>query len=141
MRRQHVRFFLTALLATLISAIAVGGLVVSLLPIAAGAAFVAGWWANLAMAGIVGIIGGRKVAQNYEDPRLGKIAGTAVGLWVGLGAALGQLAFAIFVANVYKADVRAGLVIVFMAVSFGVSVIAATLAGRETAHPPGEEEA
>jgi len=54
------------------------------------AAFVAGWWTNLAVAGVVGIMGGRRVARNYEDPRLGKIAGTAVGLWVGLGAALGQ---------------------------------------------------
>jgi hypothetical protein len=141
MRRQHLRFFLTALIATLISSAAVGGLIVSLLASATGAAFVAGWWTNLAVGGVVGIMGGRRVARNYEDPRLGKIAGTAVGLWAGLGAALGQLAFAIFVADVYKADVRVGLVIVFMAISFGVSVIAATLAGRETAHPPEEEEA
>ena len=141
MRLQHLRFFAIALVACLVAAIAVGGLIVSLIATATGAAFVAGWWTNLATAGVVGIMGGRRVARNYVDPRLGKVAGTAVGLWVGLGAALGQLAFAIYVVNVYKADLRIGFVIVLMAVSFVVSVIAATIAGRETAHPPDEEEA
>jgi MFS family permease len=141
MNRQHLRYFLTAMIATLIVSILVGGLIVSLLPAGAGAAFVAGWWANLATAGTVGIIAGRKVAQIYEDPRLGRIAGSAVGLWAGVGAALGQLLFGVFVANVYRADVRMGLVAVFMFITFVVTLIAATIAGRETAHPPAEEEA
>jgi hypothetical protein len=141
MNRQHVRYFLTALIATFIGSAAVGGLIVSLTIIAAGAAFVAGWWANLAIAGGVAILGGRKVAQIYTDPRLGKVAGTAVGVWVGIGAALGQMAFSYFVINTYQADVRIGLAVTFGVISFIISIIAGAIAGRETAHPPEEEEA
>jgi hypothetical protein len=141
MNRAHLRYFVIAALATAVSAVAVGGLIVSLIASAAGAAFIGGWWTNLVAAGTVAILAGRKVAIIYTDPRLGKIAGTAVGVWVGAGAALGLIAYAWFVANVYRAEVRPGLAIVFAAVSFIVSVIAATIAGRETAHPPEEEEA
>ena len=141
MNREHVRYFLIALVATFVTSAAVGGLVVSLTSIAAGAAYIAGWWTNLAIAGVVAILGGRTVARIYTDPRLGKVAGTAVGIWVGIGAALGQLGFSYFVINTYHADVRAGLTIIFMLISFIVSVIAGIIAGRETAHPPEEEEA
>jgi hypothetical protein len=50
------------------------------------------------------------------------------------------LAFTWYVSNIYKSDVRVGLMAVLMLVSFMVSIIAATIAGRETAHPPEEEE-
>jgi hypothetical protein len=141
MNREYVRYFFIALVATFVSSAAVGGLIVSLTSIAAGAAYIGGWWTNLAVGGTVAILGGRKVARIYTDSREGKVAGTGVGIWVGLGAALGQLGYAYFVINVYRADVRAGLAITFMVISFIVSVIAATIAGRETAHPPEEEEA
>ncbi len=36
---------------------------------------------------------------------------------------------------------RVGLNIVFMIVSFVICLIAGTIAGREAAHPPEEEEA
>jgi hypothetical protein len=141
MNRQHLSYFLVAIVVTAIAAIAVGGLIVSLLPGLAGAAYVAGWWTNLAVAGCVAILAGRKVASIYEEPRQGRIAGGAVGLWVGLGSALGQLAYHAFTNLVYQVDVKLGLTMVFMLVSFIVSIISATIAGRETAHPPEEEEA
>lgn len=141
MNREYARYLLIALVATFVSSAAVGGLVVSLTSMAAGAAYIGGWWTNLAVAGAVAILGGRKVARIYSDSRQGKVAGMAVGIWAGMGAALGQLGFSYFVINAYRADVRAGLAITFMVISFVVSVIAATIAGRETAHPPEEEEA
>ena len=141
MNRLHLRYFVIALAATAVASIAVGGLIISLLAAATGAAYIAGWWTNLATAGTVAILAGRRAAQVYEEPRQGRVAGGAIGLWVGIGAALGQLAFSQFAAGVYKAEVRTGLMIVFMLVSFAVSLIAATIAGRETAHPPEEEEA
>ena len=141
MNRQHLRYFVIAVAATFITAVIVGGLIVSLMTIANGAAYIAGWWANLATAGTVAILAGRKVASIYEDPRQGRVAGGAVGLWVGIGAAVGQFLFTLFAGNVYKAEVKTGLMIVFMLVSFAISLIAATIAGRENAHPPEEEEA
>ena len=141
MNRLHVRYFAIALVTTAIAAIAAGGLIVSLLPGLAGPAYVGGWWTNLAVAGVVAILAGRKAASIYEEPRQGRIAGGAVGLWAGLGSALGQLAFHAFVIVVYKADVKIGLTIMFMLVSLMVSIISATIAGRETAQPPQEEEA
>jgi hypothetical protein len=140
MNRLHVRYLLIAGVVCFVASIAVGSLILSLLAAAVGAAFIAGWWMNLAAAGTVAIMGGRKVAQVYTDPRLGKVAGSAIGIWIGAGAALGVLAYALYIANVYHGNVRVGLVAVFMLVSFAVSFIAATIAGRETAHPPEEEE-
>jgi hypothetical protein len=139
--REHVRYFFIALVSTFIASIAVGGLIVSLAASAAGAAYIGGWWTNLAVAGTVAILGGRKVARIYTEPRQGKVAGTAIGFWVGIGAALGQLGYSFFVINVYHADVRAGLAFIFMLVSFIISSITGAIAGRETAHPPEEEEA
>jgi hypothetical protein len=140
MNRQHVRYFVTALVATFVAAIAVGGLVVSLSPAAAGAAFIAGWWANLATAGTVAMLGARRVARVYTDPRLGRVAGTAMGVWTGFGSALGLLAYAYFVTRVYQADTKMGLAVAFMIVTFVISIIAGSITGRETAHPPEEEE-
>ena len=140
MNLQHARYFFVALAASFVAAAAVGGFIISLSAAAAGAAFIAGWWTNLATAGAVAILGARKVARAYTDSRLGKVAGTAMGIWVGIGAGLGMLAFAYFVSTVYKGDVRVGLTIVFTLISFVVSIIAGTIAGRETAHPPEEEE-
>ncbi|GIV85289.1 MAG: hypothetical protein KatS3mg052_2296 [Candidatus Roseilinea sp.] len=37
-------------------------------------------------------------------------------------------------------DVRPGLILIFGLISLGISLIAATIAGRETAHPPEAEE-
>lgn len=141
MNRLHPRYFVMALLATAVCAIGVGGLIVSLLPGLAGASYIAGWWTNLAVTGVVAILAGRKAASVYDEPRQGRIAGGAIGVWAGLGAALGQLAYHAFVVAAYKADVRIGLTLVFMLVSFIVSVISATIAGRESAHPQEEEEA
>ena len=140
MNRLHIRYFLMALVASFVASVAVGSLILSLLAAAVGAAFIAGWWMNLAVGGAVAIFGGRKAAQTYIDPRLGKVAGTAMGLWTGIGAALGVLAYTLYVSNIYHGDVRVGLMIVFMLVSFVVCLISATIAGRETAHPPEEEE-
>ncbi|MCL5995665.1 MAG: hypothetical protein M1546_06365 [Chloroflexi bacterium] len=141
MNRLHIRYFIMAAVATAVLSALVSGLVVSLSAAATGAAFIGGWWTNLAGAGTVAILAGRKAAQAYTDPRLGRVAGMAVGLWVGAGAVIGEVIHALLVANWYGADVRAGLVIVFSLVSFAVSVIAAIIAGHETAHPPEEEEA
>ena len=141
MNRQHLRYFLLSVVATALTAIAAGGLIVSLLPGLAGAAYVAGWWTNLAVASVVAILAGRKVASIYEEPRQGRIAGGAVGVWAGLGSALGQLAFHGFANAAYHTDIRLGLTVVLMLVSFSVSIISATIAGREIAHPPEEEEA
>lgn len=140
MNRLHVRYLLMAVVASFVASIAVSSLVLSLVAAAVGAAFIAGWWTNLAAAGTVAILGGRKAAQAYTDPRLGKVAGTAMGIWTGLGAALGVLVYTFYVSNVYHGDTRIGLMAVFMLVSFFVCLIAATIAGRETAHPPEEEE-
>ena len=140
MNRLHVRYFLMAVVASFVASIAVSSLVLSLVAAAVGAAFIAGWWTNLAIAGTVAILGGRKAAQAYTDPRLGKVAGTAMGIWTGLGAALGVLVYTVYISNVYKGDVRVGLMAVFMLVSFFVCLVAAMIAGRETAHPPEEEE-
>jgi hypothetical protein len=141
MNRLHLRYFIIAAVATVVAAVTVSGLVISLSAAATGAAFIGGWWANLATAGIVAIMAGRNVARIYTDPRQGKVAGTAVGLWVGFGAILGEVAHALLVTTWYRADVRVGLVIVFSVISFIVSVIAAAISGREMARPPEEEEA
>ncbi len=141
MNRLHLRYFVIAFLSTAVAAMAVGGLIASLLPGLAGPAYIAGWWTNLTVAGLVALLAGRKVASVYEEPRMGRIAGGAAGIWVGLGSAIGQLAYHFFANAVYIADIRIGLTAVFSVVSFMVSMISATIAGRETAHPPEEEEA
>ncbi len=140
MNRQHVRYALTALVSTFVASAAVGGLLMSLTTQAAGAAFIAGWGTNLAGAGAVAILGARRGARVYTDPRLGRVAGAVMGVWTGAGSALGLLAYATFVTRVYRAEARMGLAIVLMLVTFAVSTTAGAIAGRETAHPPEEEE-
>ena len=105
-----------------------------------GASFIAGWWGNLITAFIVAIMGARKAARELVDPRLGRIVGTAMGLWVGVGAAVGNVAAALILAGGRQAALKPGLVAVFSALSLIVALVSANIAGRETAQPPEEEE-
>lgn len=84
---------------------------------------------------------GRKAAKEFIDPRLGKIAGTGIGLWVGVGAIAGNVLAAVIFASSSKAALRPGLVLVFSLISLGIALVTATITGRETAQPPQEEEA
>ena len=145
MNRLHLRYLLISFVATAVLAIGVQLFIMSLLAnnnaALAGAALSAGWWTNLATAGIVAIMAGRKVAANFIDPRMGKIAGTGVGVWVGVGAIFGEVVAAlVLIGQVPNSDVKPGLILVFGLVSLVISIIAATIAGRETAHPPEVEE-
>lgn len=107
----------------------------------AGAALVAGWWTNLATAATVAIMAGRKAAASFIDPRYGRIAGLSIGAWVGAGAIFGLVAAAlVLMGQVPSGDIRPGLIVVFSLISFGVCLIAGSIAGRETAHPPEAEE-
>ncbi len=90
MNRLHVRYFLLALVVAFIASLIVGGLLISLLASLAGAAYIGGWWANLAAGGAVAIMAGRKAASIYEEPRQGRIAGAAAGIWAGLGVRWGS---------------------------------------------------
>ena len=121
MSKLQVQFFILALIATAI-----------------GASLIAGW-GNAIAAGGVGILAGRRAARPQTDPRLGKLAGLGIGLWVGLGAAAGQSVASILAAVASNAVVTIGLVIILSLLSFGVAMLAATLAGREAVQVPEEE--
>lgn len=145
MNRLHLRYLLISFVATAAAAIVVELFLLTLLDnnrtLLAGAALSAGWWANLATAALVAIMAGRKAAQGFTDPRVGKVLGTAVGVWVGVGAILGEVVAAlVLLGQLPGADIRPGLILVFGVISLVVSVIVATIAGRETAHPPEEVE-
>jgi len=145
MNRLHLQYLLVSFCATALLAIGVQIFILNLLTknneALAGAALSAGWWMNLATAGVVAILAGRKAAANFIDPRIGKVAGTAVGVWVGVGAVFGEVAAALALrAAVPRGDTRPGLILVFGLISLIVSIIAASIAGRETAHPPEAEE-
>lgn len=145
MNRLHLRYLLISLVATALAAIIVQLFLITLLEnnrtLLAGAALVAGWWANLITAAFIAIMAGRKAATGFTDPRIGRVLGLAVGVWVGVGAILGEVVAALFLAGqVPGADIRPGLIVVFGAVSLGICLIAAAIAGRETAHPPEEVE-
>ncbi len=145
MNRLHLRYLIISFVATAMLAIAVQLFIMTLLAnnnaAMAGAALAAGWWANLATAATVAILAGRKAAASFIDPRMGKIVGTAIGLWVGVGALFGEVAAALaLTSQVPGSGIRPGLILVFGLVSLGVSVVAATIAGREAAHPPEVEE-
>lgn len=145
MNRLHLRYLIISFVTTAVVAILVQLFLLSLLErnntLMAGAALSAGWWGNLATAATVAILAGREAATGFTDPRIGKVLGTAVGLWVGVGAIMGLVASTLVLSGqVPGADVRPGLILVFGFVSLGVSMIAATIAGRETAHPPEAEE-
>jgi multidrug transporter EmrE-like cation transporter len=69
------------------------------------------------------------------------VLGTAIGLWVGIGAIMGLVISTLMLGGqVPGSDIRPGLILIFGLVSLGVSLVAATIAGRETAHPPEAEE-
>lgn len=145
MNRLHLRYLIISFIATATVAILVQLFILSLLErnnaVLAGAALSAGWWGNLATAAAVAIMAGRKAATGFTDPRLGRILGTAVGLWVGVGAIMGLVASTLVLGGqVPGIDVRPGLILTFGLVSLGISLVAATIAGRETAHPPEAEE-
>lgn len=104
-------------------------------------AFIAGWWTNLALAGTMAIRFARQAAAEHTDPRIGKFVGGATGFWAGMGALLGLVISSYFLASQWGADVRPGLVIVFGVMGLLVCAFAGWITGRETAHPPTEEEA
>jgi hypothetical protein len=146
MNNLHTRYLIIALLVSALVAflfqIVISSILIPTLQDGlAGAAFVAGWWGNLVAAFIIAIMAGRKAATPFIDPRMGRVAGSAIGAWVGAGAFLGNAAIALIFALINSAAVRPGLVVVFGLVSFFVAVVTATIAGRETAQPPPEEEA
>lgn len=145
MNRLHLRYFIITLLTTAVLSIGVQLFIMTLLAgnnaALAGAALIAGWWMNVIAAGTLAIMAGRKSAAQYIDPRMGRVAGAAVGLWVGLGAMAGLILFVfVLMAQVPNSGIRAGLIFVFGVISLIVSVIAGSIAGRETAHPPEVEE-
>lgn len=145
MNRLHLRYFIITLLTTAVLSIGVQLFIMTLLAgnniALAGAALIAGWWMNVIAAGALAIMAGRKSAVKFIDPRIGRVAGAAVGLWVGLGAMAGLFLFVFaLMAQVPGSGIRAGLIFVFGVISLIVSVIAGSIAGRETAHAPEVEE-
>ncbi|MCS7054876.1 MAG: hypothetical protein NZM18_01680 [Thermoflexales bacterium] len=145
MNRLHLRYLIVSLVATATVAILVQLFLLSLLErnnaLMAGAALSAGWWSNLATAATVAIMAGRKAATGFTDPRIGRVVGSIMGLWVGAGAIIGLVVSTLVLSGqVPGADIRPGLILIFGLVSFGISLVAATIAGREAAHPPEAEE-
>jgi hypothetical protein len=143
--RLHLRYLIISIVATAIVTIIVQFAILTLVDenraFLAGAALVGGWWANLATAATVAILAGRRSASGFTDPRMGKVLGTAVGVWVGIGALIGEvIAALVLLAQTPNADVRPGLVVVFGVISLVTSIVAAAIAGREAAHPPEAEE-
>jgi hypothetical protein len=146
MSKLHFRYLLTSALVTGIAAVACQIFISTLLipekqEGLTGAAFIAGWWGNLAAAFAMAISAARKATKDLIDPRLGRIAGIGMGVWVGAGAFAGNTAAAMLLASRDSAAVRPGLVILFGLISFGVALITSMIAGRESAQPPEEEEA
>jgi hypothetical protein len=107
----------------------------------ATAGWVGGFWVNLLTTIMTAITAGRHAAKTYEDPRMGRVAGSAAGLWSGLGAIIGQVLCGLHLTTVYQANIPAGQMLAFGLVFLGVSVVTSGITGRETAHPPEEEEA
>lgn len=145
MNRLHLRYFVITLLTTAVLSIGVQLFIMTLLAgnnvALAGAGLVAGWWMNVIVAGTLAIMAGRKAAAKFIDPRIGRVAGAGVGLWVGIGALAGLIFFTFaLMAQVPNSGIRAGLILVFGFISIVVSIIAGSIAGRETAHPPEVEE-
>ncbi|MCX6017921.1 MAG: hypothetical protein NTZ50_05345 [Chloroflexi bacterium] len=145
MSKLNLRYLLTALVASLLVALGFQRFVSSILipemqAGLVGAAFIAGWWGNLITTFVVAIMGARKAARELIDPRLGRIVGTAMGVWVGVGAAAGNVIAALILAGGRQAALKTGLVAVFSLISLIVALVSANIAGRETAQPPEEEE-
>jgi len=145
MNRLQLRYLVVSFIATAAVAILIQLFLLTLLEsnrtLLAGAALAAGWWGNLSTAAVVAIMAGRKAATGFTDPRLGRLLGTAIGLWVGVGAIIGLVISTLVLSSqVPGSDIRPGLILIFGLVSLGVSLLASTIAGRETAHPPEAEE-
>lgn len=138
----RLRYFTLTASLSLVVAMLIGGSLVSLVPdvLLAGPAISAGYIAILGVTLVMAIQAGRKAAAVYTDPRYGALAGLAVGPWVGAGAAAGQILFALVARGLWKADVRAGLVVVFCAIYVAVAIITARISGRQAARPPEPEE-
>jgi hypothetical protein len=144
MNRLHRRYFFLAILitglTTYITQLFIGTLLVVSQALT-GAALVAGWWAHLVATLTVAIMGARKSAELFTEPAKGRIAGGLTGVWVGFGAAIGLVISVVLLLVQNAATVNPGLIVFFCLLSFGVAVLAGSIAGRETAHPPEEVEA
>jgi hypothetical protein len=145
--KLNLRYALIAIVATLFIGILTQVIIITTLSsgqqtVMLSAGWIGSFWMNLLVGGAVAILGARKAASIYIDPRLGRVVGTVMGLWTGLGAMIGLILSALFLRVAYQAtQIPAGQVIFFGLLSLVVCIIAATIAGRETAHPPEEEEA
>lgn len=142
---MNFRYLVISFAATAVLSIAVELFIMTLLAnnnaALAGAALIAGWWTNVATAATVAIMAGRKAAARFIDPRYGRVAGLSIGAWVGGGAILGLVAATlVLMGQVPNGDIRPGLIVVFGLISLGMCLIAGSIAGRETAHPPEAEE-
>ncbi len=113
-------------------------LVLSTVAVALGATLLAGW-GNVLAAGMVGILGGRRVAKPLTDPRMGKVAGAAIGLWIGGGAIAGQVIASIIAGATTNAAIAPGMVFLLGLIGFVVAWFSATIAGRENVRAPEEE--
>ena len=143
---MNLRYFIIAIVAVLLVGITIQVVVITMLgPDKQSAMSSAGWigsfWANVITAGVVAILGARKAAAEFTDPRYGRLVGTINGAWVGAGALVGTALCALFVNTVYQGQVVAGQVFVFGLILLIICVVAGSITGRETAHPPEEEEA
>lgn len=107
----------------------------------AAAGWVGSLWTNMLAGAMAAAIIARRASQPYEDPRLGRVIGTALGLWSGLGAIIGQVLTGLFTRAVYGAQVPVGQIALFALLLLLVCVIASSISGREAAQPKEEEEA
>jgi len=106
----------------------------------ASAGWLGSFWVNLLAGPMAAILAARKSAEPFEDPRMGRVIGTAMGLWSGIGAMIGQIVTGLFASLVYKLMIVPGQVIFFAVILLVVCVIAASIAGREAAQPKETEE-
>jgi hypothetical protein len=143
--KLHLRYLLIAMVAG--AAVALGFqsfvgtiLIPELQAGLVGAAFFAGWWGNLIAAFVVALMGARKATRELTDPRLGRIVGTVMGIWIGLGAAGGNVIAAVLLSSSQQAELRTGLVATLSGITLLAAVVTANITGRETAQPPEEEE-
>lgn len=146
MNKLHLRYFLTALLGGLATAWAFQTFIGTILipekqAGMTGAAFLTGLWGSVIAAFVIAMSAARKATRELDNPALGRIAGLAMGLWVGAGALIGTIAFGALFAAVMGAYVRPGLVLVFGLIGLGVAIVTASITGRESAQPPEQEEA
>jgi hypothetical protein len=143
--KLHLRYLLIALVTCAVVALGFQSFVGTILipekqAGLVGAAFLAGWWGNLIAAFVVALMGARKATRELTDPRLGRIVGTVMGVWIGLGAAGGNVVAAVMLSSSEQANLRPGLVATLSMITLIAAVVTANITGRETAQPPEEEE-